>query len=77
LRLRPFHRKGNARHADTLAGYRRGQGHSLVFKVTLPLLRSSLLSGAIFAFIISFSDINLAWHTRSLGHRLSASWRRR
>jgi putative spermidine/putrescine transport system permease protein len=26
----------------------------------LPLLRSSLLSGAIFAFIISFSDINLA-----------------
>src|SRR5260370_31944347 len=30
------------------------------FKVTLPLLRSSLLSGAIFAFIISFSDINLA-----------------
>jgi putative spermidine/putrescine transport system permease protein len=30
------------------------------FKVTFPLLRSSLLSGAIFAFIISFSDINLA-----------------
>jgi putative spermidine/putrescine transport system permease protein len=30
------------------------------FKVSLPLLRSSLLSGAIFAFIISFSDINLA-----------------
>jgi putative spermidine/putrescine transport system permease protein len=30
------------------------------FKVTVPLLRSSLLSGAIFAFIISFSDINLA-----------------
>jgi len=30
------------------------------FKVTLPLPRSSLLSGAIFAFIISFSDINLA-----------------
>src|SRR5262249_59492707 len=30
------------------------------FKVTLPLLRSSLQSGAIFAFIISFSDINLA-----------------
>jgi putative spermidine/putrescine transport system permease protein len=30
------------------------------FKVTLPLLRSSLLSGSIFAFIISFSDINLA-----------------
>jgi putative spermidine/putrescine transport system permease protein len=29
-------------------------------KVTLPMLRSSLLSGAIFAFIISFSDINLA-----------------
>ncbi len=29
-------------------------------KVTLPLLRSSLLSGAIFAFIISFSDINLS-----------------
>lgn len=29
-------------------------------RVTLPLLRSSLLSGAIFAFIISFSDINLA-----------------
>ena len=28
--------------------------------VTLPLLRSSLVSGAIFAFIISFSDINLA-----------------
>src|SRR5215468_3385654 len=30
------------------------------FKVTLPLLQSSLVSGAIFAFIISFSDINLA-----------------
>jgi putative spermidine/putrescine transport system permease protein len=30
------------------------------FKVTLPLFRSSLVSGAIFAFIISFSDINLA-----------------
>ena len=30
------------------------------FKITLPLLRSSLVSGAIFAFIISFSDINLA-----------------
>jgi putative spermidine/putrescine transport system permease protein len=30
------------------------------FKVTLPLLRSSLMSGAIFAFIISFSDINLS-----------------
>jgi len=29
-------------------------------KVTLPLVRSSLLSGAIFAFIISFSDINLS-----------------
>ncbi len=30
------------------------------FKVTFPLLQSSLLSGGIFAFIISFSDINLA-----------------
>ena len=30
------------------------------FKVTLPLLKPSLVSGAIFAFIISFSDINLA-----------------
>jgi ABC-type spermidine/putrescine transport system permease subunit II len=30
------------------------------FRATFPLLRSSLLSGAIFAFIISFSDINLA-----------------
>lgn len=29
-------------------------------KVVLPLLRSSLLSGAVFAFIVSFSDINLA-----------------
>lgn len=29
-------------------------------KVTLPLLRSSVLSGGIFAFIISFSDINLS-----------------
>jgi putative spermidine/putrescine transport system permease protein len=29
-------------------------------KVTLPLLRSSIVSGAIFAFIVSFSDINLA-----------------
>lgn len=29
-------------------------------RVVLPLIRSSLLSGAIFAFIISFSDINLA-----------------
>jgi putative spermidine/putrescine transport system permease protein len=29
-------------------------------KVVLPLLRSSIFSGAIFAFIVSFSDINLA-----------------
>ena len=29
-------------------------------RVVLPLLRSSLLSGGIFAFIVSFSDINLA-----------------
>ena len=29
-------------------------------KVTLPLMRSSLVSGAIFAFIVSFSDINIA-----------------
>jgi ABC-type spermidine/putrescine transport system permease subunit II len=29
-------------------------------RVTLPLIQSSLLSGAVFAFIISFSDINLA-----------------
>lgn len=29
-------------------------------KVTLPLLRSSLVTAAVFAFIISFSDINLA-----------------
>jgi putative spermidine/putrescine transport system permease protein len=29
-------------------------------KVALPLLRSSLVTGAVFAFIISFSDINLA-----------------
>jgi putative spermidine/putrescine transport system permease protein len=28
--------------------------------VVLPLLRSSLLSGAIFGFIVSFSDINLS-----------------
>ncbi len=30
------------------------------WKVTLPLIRSSLLSAAIFAFIVSFSDINVA-----------------
>ena len=30
------------------------------FKVTLPLLRSSLVTAAVFSFIISFSDINLA-----------------
>ena len=29
-------------------------------KVTLPLIRSSLISAAVFAFVISFSDINLA-----------------
>lgn len=29
-------------------------------KVVVPILRSSILSGAIFAFIVSFSDINLA-----------------
>jgi putative spermidine/putrescine transport system permease protein len=29
-------------------------------KVVLPVLRSSIFSGAIFAFIVSFSDINLA-----------------
>jgi putative spermidine/putrescine transport system permease protein len=30
------------------------------WKVTVPMIRSSLLSGAIFAFIVSFSDINIA-----------------
>ena len=30
------------------------------WKVTVPIIRSSLLSGAIFAFIVSFSDINIA-----------------
>ncbi|WP_046866758.1 ABC transporter permease [Microvirga massiliensis] len=29
-------------------------------RVVLPIIRSSILSGAIFAFIVSFSDINLA-----------------
>src|SRR5205085_12318630 len=29
-------------------------------KVTLPLIRSSVVSGAVFAFIVSFSDINIA-----------------
>jgi ABC-type spermidine/putrescine transport system permease subunit II len=38
-----------------------GAGRVQAFcRVTLPLIRSSLLSGAVFAFIISFSDINLA-----------------
>jgi putative spermidine/putrescine transport system permease protein len=31
-----------------------------IVKDTLPLMRSSLVSGAIFAFIVSFSDINIA-----------------
>jgi putative spermidine/putrescine transport system permease protein len=30
------------------------------FKVTLPLIRSGIISGALFSFIISFGDINLA-----------------
>ena len=30
------------------------------WKVTLPLLRSSLVSSAAFAFIVSFGDVNLA-----------------
>jgi putative spermidine/putrescine transport system permease protein len=30
------------------------------FKVTLPLIRSGIISGALFCFIISFGDINLA-----------------
>lgn len=30
------------------------------WRVTFPLLRSSIIAGAIFAFIISFSDINIA-----------------
>jgi len=30
------------------------------WKVTVPMIRSSVLSGAIFAFIVSFSDINIA-----------------
>ena len=30
------------------------------YKVALPLIRSSLVSGLIFAFILSFSDINIA-----------------
>ena len=38
-----------------------GAGRVQAFlKVALPLIRSSILSGFIFAFIISFSDINLA-----------------
>jgi ABC-type spermidine/putrescine transport system permease subunit II len=38
-------------------GASRGQAF---WKVTVPMIRSSLLSGAIFAFIVSFSDINIA-----------------
>jgi len=30
------------------------------FKVTLPLIRSGIISGALFSFIISFGDINLS-----------------
>ncbi len=30
------------------------------FLATLPLLRSSIISGAVFAFIVSFSDVNMA-----------------
>ena len=38
-----------------------GAGRVQAFiKVALPLIQSSVLSGFIFAFIISFSDINLA-----------------
>jgi Binding-protein-dependent transport system inner membrane component len=52
------------------------------FKVTLPLLRSSLLSGAIFAFIISFSDINLALflsgpQSTNLPVHIFSTWRER
>jgi putative spermidine/putrescine transport system permease protein len=38
-------------------GYNRLQAF---FKVVMPMLRSSLVSGAIFAFILSFSDINVS-----------------
>lgn len=38
-----------------------GAAPSVAFiRVTLPLLQSAIVSGAVFAFIVSFSDINLA-----------------
>jgi len=36
--------------------------------VTLPLLKSGILSGAVFAFIVSFSDINLAIFLSAAGN---------
>jgi putative spermidine/putrescine transport system permease protein len=36
--------------------------------VTLPLLKSGIFSGAIFAFIVSFSDINLALFLSAAGN---------
>jgi putative spermidine/putrescine transport system permease protein len=38
------------------------------FLVTLPLLKSGILSGAVFAFIVSFSDINLAIFLSAAGN---------
>jgi hypothetical protein len=55
----------------TLAGYRRGQGHSLVFKVTLPLLRSSLLSGAIVMSRVDLKELGFCFieGSRALNRR--------
>jgi len=39
-----------------------------LFRVTLPLLKSGILSGAVFAFIVSFSDINLAIFLSTAGN---------
>jgi len=38
------------------------------FYVTLPLLKSGILSGGVFAFIVSFSDINLAIFLSAAGN---------
>lgn len=39
-----------------------------LFRVTLPLLKSGIISGGVFAFIVSFSDINLAIFLSTAGN---------
>ncbi|MFT4065490.1 ABC transporter permease [Paraburkholderia sp.] len=48
--------------ASTIMGAKRG---TVFFKVVLPQLRPSILAGALFAFLVSFDEVVIAWFLTS------------